>query len=238
MLAMEILGGAEGEDAKAFTWRLPSPRKTKLNKYRLGYVIDDVMCRVSSEIKAPLAKMVKALKEECVEVVEGWPSGVNPMRLFEDYRYIRYASSAASHSSAQISELLKAENVSDGSDEYAAVHAYASSVKEFQDALWRRVQAQEAWREYFRNIDAFLIPPSFVPAFPHDHRSPLKSRVLQTPKDRGVHRPALLDQFRHSLWTTRYSHPCGIDSLAVYLSASKYLVLSLRMPLQSMSRGK
>ena len=181
-LAMEILGGLDGEASKAFTWRLPPPRKVKFNEYRLGYVIDDATCRVSSEIKAPLAKMVEALKEEGVEVAEGWPSGIDAKRLFQDYRYIRYSSSAASISSAKIFELLKAENVSDGSDEYAAAHAYASSVKEFQDALWRRAQAQEAWREYFRNIDAFLIPPSFVPAFPHDHRSPMKSRVLQTPE--------------------------------------------------------
>jgi len=181
-LAMEVLGGADGEAAKAFTWRLPPPRRAKLAEYRLGYVIDDPLCRISSEVKAPLAKMVEALKEEGVELVEGWPSGVDPKRLFEDYRYIRYASGAGSLSGAQIYELLKTEKVSDGSDEYAAAHAYASSVKEFQDALWRRAQAQEAWREYFRGVDAFLIPPAFVPAFPHDHRTPLKSRVLQTPE--------------------------------------------------------
>ncbi|MCX6649000.1 MAG: amidase family protein [Candidatus Bathyarchaeota archaeon] len=181
-LAMDILGGSDGEAAKAFTWSLPPPRKAKLSDYRIGYVIDDQTCRVSSEVKAPLAKMVVALKEEGLEVVEGWPGGVDPKRLFEDYRYIRYASGAGSLSGAQIYELLKEQIVNDGSDEYAAAHAYASSVKEFQDTLWRRAQAQEAWREYFQHIDAFLIPPAFVPAFPHDHRTPLKSRVLHTPE--------------------------------------------------------
>ena len=82
--------------------------------------------------------MVEALKEEGVELAEGWPKGIDPKRLFEDYRYIRYASGAGSLSGAQINDLLKAEKVNDGSDEYAAAHAYASSVKEFQDALWRR----------------------------------------------------------------------------------------------------
>lgn len=181
-LAMEILGGADGETAKAFTWRLLPPRRSKLTEYRLGYLIDDPLCRVSSEVKEPLTKMVEALKNAGVEVVEGWPNGIDPKRLFEDYRYIRYASGVASLSGTQIYELLKAERVSDGSDEYAAAHAYVSSVKEFQDALWRRAQAREAWREYFRGVDAFLMPPAFVPAFPHDHRTPLKSRVLQTPE--------------------------------------------------------
>jgi amidase len=181
-LAMEVLGGADGEAAKAFTWKLPAPRRVRLDEYRLGYVLDDPACRVSSEVKAPLAKMVVALKEEGVELAEGWPAGVDPKKLFEDYRYIRYASSAGALSGAQIYERLKAEKVSDGSDAYIAAHAYASSVKEFQDALWRRVQLQEAWREYFRDVDAFLIPPTFVPAFPHNHTKPMRSRVLQTPE--------------------------------------------------------
>jgi hypothetical protein len=92
--------------------------------------------------------------------------GIDPRRLFDDYRYIRFASSAASRSVAQIFDLLKAEKVNDGSDEYAAAHAYASSVKDFEDALWRRELAREAWRDYFGAFDAFLIPPAFVPAFP------------------------------------------------------------------------
>jgi amidase len=89
---------------------------------------------------------------------------------------------AASRSGTQINELLKTEKVNDGSDEYAAAHAYASSVKEFEDALWRREQAREAWCDYFGVYDAFLIPPAFVPAFPHDHRMPMKVRVLDTPE--------------------------------------------------------
>jgi amidase len=180
-LAMKVLGGADGEASKAFTWKLPAPRRSKLNKYRLGFVLDDPACRVSSEVKAPLSKMIEALKEEGVEAVEGWPTGIDPKRLFDDYRYIRYSSSAGFLRIEEISERLKAEKISDGSDAYVAAHAYASSVKEFQDALWRRVQTQEAWRVYFRGVDAFLIPPAFVPAFPHNHTTPMRSRILQTP---------------------------------------------------------
>lgn len=182
MLAMRILGGPDGEGAKAYTWEMPEPRKKKLDYYTVGYVIDDPACRVSPEVREPLAKMIGALEEGGVEVSEGWPEGIDPRRLFEDYRYIRYASSAASLSGERIGELLRAEGVSDGSDEYAAAHAYASTVKEFQDALWRRAQAQEAWRDYFGAFDAFLVPPAFVPAFPHDHVMPLKRRVLSTPE--------------------------------------------------------
>lgn len=182
MLAMKILGGPDGEEAKAYTWEMPEPRKKKLDYYSIGYVIDDPACRVTSEVRALLENMVETLKKAGVEIAEGWPKGIDPRRLFDDYRYIRFASSAASRSVAQIFDLLKAEKVNDGSDEYAAAHAYASSVKDFEDALWRRELAREAWRDYFGAFDAFLIPPAFVPAFPHDHRMPLKARVLNTPE--------------------------------------------------------
>jgi amidase len=179
-IAMSILGGPDGDMAKGFSWAMPRPRKVKLEEYRLGFVIDDPRCRLSSEVKTLLVEMLKTLRKDGLDVVEGWPKDVDPQRLFEDYRYLRYASSAGSMSTAQIQELLRGEMVDDDSDEYAAAHAYASTVKEFQDAIWRRVQAQEAWREYFKGMDAFLIPVSYVSAFPHDHKMPLKSRIIQT----------------------------------------------------------
>ena len=181
-LAMKILGGAEDGLEKAFKWSLPSPRKKKLADYRLGYVVDEPLCQISSEVKAPLDIMLLKLKELGLVLSEGWPEGIDPKKLFEDYRYFRFASGVSSLNGAQIYELLKTQSVNDSSDEYVAAHAYASTVKEFQDAIWRRAQAQEVWRDYFRDFDAFLMPTAFVPAFPHDHRMPLKSRVLQTPE--------------------------------------------------------
>jgi amidase len=181
-LAMDILAGPDGGFEKAFKWSPMPPRRKRVEDYRLGYVLDDPLCRVSSDVKNPLEQMLAGLRESGVALSEGWPEGVDPKILFENYRYFRYASSAGSFSGVQIDEMLKAQSVDDGSDEYAAAQAYASTVKEFQDALWRRTQAREAWREYFRGIDAFLIPVAFVPAFPHDHYMPLKRRVLQTPE--------------------------------------------------------
>jgi len=181
-LAMNVLGGADGGLEKAFEWKLPSPRRRRITEYRLGYMIDDPLCSVSSEVKEPLEETLRSLTEAGVALSEDWPGGIDPKRLFEDYRYIRYASGAGSLSGDKIFELLRSQEVNDGSDEYSAAHAYASTVKEFQDALWRRTQAQEAWRDYFRGIDAFLLPVAFVPAFPHDQGMPLKSRVIKTPE--------------------------------------------------------
>jgi amidase len=181
-LAMEVLGGPDGGLEKVFTWRLSSPRRSRLSDYRLGYIIDDPLCRTSSEVKEPLERMVKVLKGESVDMVAGWPSGIEPKKLFDDYRYLRYASGAGGLNGDQIYERLRMETVNDGSDEYTAAHAYASTVKEFQDSMARTALAKEAWLDYFGGVDALLVPVAFVPAFPHDHITPLKSRIIQTPE--------------------------------------------------------
>src|SRR5713101_8400716 len=38
-LALNVLGGANGDDAKAWTWKMPAPRHTRLEDFRIGYVL-------------------------------------------------------------------------------------------------------------------------------------------------------------------------------------------------------
>jgi amidase len=42
--------------------------------------------------------------------------------------------------------------------------------------------ARALWQEYFKTHDAFLLPVSFLPAFPHDHSHPFWNRRLPTPE--------------------------------------------------------
>ncbi len=51
----------------------------------------------------------------------------------------------------------------------------------WQQQNFRRLAFRAAWQEYFRNIDAFLLPALPVPAFPHDH-SEISTRTLATPE--------------------------------------------------------
>ena len=44
----------------------------------------------------------------------------------------------------------------------------------------QRIQAQDAWQQFYKRYDAILMPINFVPAFPHDHSEPMMLRVLDT----------------------------------------------------------
>src|SRR5947209_3018139 len=51
-LALNVLGGANGDDAKAWSWRMPAPRHARLEDFRIGYVLDDAIAPVASDIGA------------------------------------------------------------------------------------------------------------------------------------------------------------------------------------------
>jgi amidase len=46
--------------------------------------------------------------------------------------------------------------------------------------IWGLYAVRGAWETYFQDIDVFISPVDFVPAFPHDHTN--GARQLQTPE--------------------------------------------------------
>jgi amidase len=56
-----------------------------------------------------------------------------------------------------------------------------ATLSEVTDHESRRVAACAAWNRYFDDIDVFLCPVNFTPAFPHDAR-PLEERTITTPE--------------------------------------------------------
>src|SRR5437016_9729828 len=49
-LALTAIGGPNGDEAKAWSWRMPAPRQKRLSDFRIGYVIDDEFCPVASHV--------------------------------------------------------------------------------------------------------------------------------------------------------------------------------------------
>ena len=77
-LVLEVLGGPDPEEAIAYSWSLPPARRTRLTDYRLGYVVDDPLCPISSDVKDVILKAIDALHEVGVHLEEGWPTDVDP----------------------------------------------------------------------------------------------------------------------------------------------------------------
>ena len=50
-VALSVLGGPTAIDAKAWSWRSPASRHTRLKAFRIGYVMDDETAPVSSDVR-------------------------------------------------------------------------------------------------------------------------------------------------------------------------------------------
>src|SRR6266508_195958 len=156
--ALRVTGGPEGQAAKAWSWALSPPRHRRLEEFRVGVVLDHPHAPVSSEVTAPLSNAVDALARAGATVVEGWPDGVDPVSNYESFGFhvqLFFAFQQPGEDFATLSEVVDHET--------------------------RRMAARAAWNRYYDDIDVFLCPVNFTPAFPHDGR-PFEARTIATPE--------------------------------------------------------
>jgi len=180
--ALEVLGGPTAEDAIAYRWALPPARGTRLSDYRLGFVLDDSRCALSSDVKKVLAETIERFRKAGARLEEGWPKGVDPGAQFETYHYLLDSFFAFRLRDDQEEEMRKRAANQDGSHEAFEARVMTAPHKYYQAAVRQRMAARAVWQDYFRTHDAFLLPTAFVPAFPHDHSQPMEKRTLATPE--------------------------------------------------------
>ena len=180
-LALNIIGGPDPDDAIAYNWTLPPARGTRLSDYRVGFVMDDPLCPVNSNVKDVLFQAVKALRTSGLDLEEGWPPGVNPSDQYNTYLFLLYSTYSYQLPDENFEEFREQAARQDGSYDAKIAQAWTAPHKYFQSASRARVTARAVWQEYFITHDVFLLPTVFIPAFPHDHSEPFGERRLITP---------------------------------------------------------
>jgi amidase len=180
-VAMELLGGPDEAEARAYRWALPAARRARLRDYRIGYVLDHPRCAVSPEVGEPLAAAVEALRKAGATLEEGWPPGVNVEEQYDTYYFLLAALYTPPARDEQLDELRRLAANQDGSYRAKWAAALIAPIREYRVMDGRRRAARAIWQAYFRTHDAFLLPTAFVPAFPHDQNPKWFERVLATP---------------------------------------------------------
>jgi amidase len=148
------LAATAGPEDPAYSWSLPPPRAARLEEFRVGFANE----QVSSEVGAVLSDAADALASAGVKIVEGWPEGIDAAAEAEAFDYhvqLFVALAEPGGSFDRLSELIEYEQ--------------------------QRMAARTAWGRYFDDIDVFLCPVNFTPAFPHDP-SPFEERMVPTPE--------------------------------------------------------
>lgn len=155
---LQVTAGPEAPAAKAYAWTLSPPRHKRPEHFRVGVVLDHEYAPVSSEVTTLLSNAVDALTRVGATVVAGWPDGIDPVQDYESFGFHVQLFFAFQEPGEPFARL-----------------------PEFIDQEIRRMSARAAWRRYFDDIDVFLCPTNFTPAFPHDRR-PFAERSITTPE--------------------------------------------------------
>jgi amidase len=158
--ALIATAGPDSPAVASYSWRLAASRHRRLRDYRVGVVLDDPGCPVSTEITGVLSHLADRLSAAGVTVTEGWPEGVEPAAVSESFGY-----------HVQLFLTLQ------GAGDPAALGPMAALVEHEN----HRTAVRAAWQRYFSDVDVFLCPVTFTPAFPHDQR-PFAERTIDTPE--------------------------------------------------------
>ncbi len=190
-LAFNTIGGPNGDEAKAWNCCLPSPRQKRLNDFRIGYVIDDELAPVASDVGELYENVLAELSRAGAKLERGWPPGLDPQAQLNTYLYLLFAFLGAEVSNDQL-EKQRARFEKNPADISAAatVEPHGRWLRETR----RRLGFRAIWQKYFESHDVFLFPAGFSAAFPHDHSQPIEQRVIEIPEGK-------LPYLNTPLWT-------------------------------------
>jgi amidase len=160
-VALDVLAGPNGQDARAWSWQMPAPRHTRLKDFRVGYVVEDPIAPIASDVRAAYETLLSALSKTGAKLQPGWPDGVDVRAAAETYGY-----------------LLMSFVTADLTGKKASTYDHAEWLRE----TIQRLAFRSLWQKYFDSYDVFLLPASFTTAFPHDHSQPIEKRVVKTPE--------------------------------------------------------
>ena len=240
-MELEILAGPTPEDAVAYRWSLPRPRKTRLKDYKIGYVTNDPFCPVHPEIQSVVSGTVEALRREGVKLREGWPEGI----IFGDVFKIYFKLMAAyvSQSPFFTDELINAMKLfydrPYGDTQRQYVEGLTISHKDWVALGAMRLLSRLAWQKYFKDYDAFLMPANCMPAFAHNHGHEFWGRVLESSDSPKYYveafkwiSPATLSGCPVTLipaGRTTANLPVGIQIMGPYMEDGTTLDLAMKM---------
>jgi amidase len=176
-LALDAIGGPDGDAAKAWQWRMPAPRRTNLKDFRIGYVLNDDFAPVSSDIGELYERTIEELGRAGAQLERGWPEGLHPKAQLTTYQYLLLAFVSADTGRERLEKLR--EQYRRNPDDVFAAAAVEPHGRWLHETV-NRLRVRAIWQKYFESHDVFLCPAGISTAVSHDHSQPIEKRTIQT----------------------------------------------------------
>lgn len=182
LAVLQIIGGPDSPENVAYSWNMPSSRAKDLKDFRIGYVLDDNNCPVSSEIRPRMVEAISAFRSAGAQLTEGWPKDMNPLEHYHLYSQLLGAFFGSTDEEDQFNQIREGLTKDPQTQSDFFMKGQYGSHNDYLTADSKRLQIREKWQIFFRDYDAFLLPCSFVPAFPHIAEQSWAKRKLETPE--------------------------------------------------------
>jgi amidase len=187
-LALDILAGPAGDAAVGWRLELPASRGASLRELRLAVWLDDPAYPVQREVGDVLASAVDALAKAGARISAARPDVVLP-EVVRTYTQLLYPVILAAMPQKRFDDLaMLAKSLPANEDGPLARTARFVTLRhrDWLAANERREFLRALMADYFREVDALLMPVAVAPAIPHDHSEPFADRVIRA---NGTTRP-------------------------------------------------
>jgi amidase len=177
-MALDVLAGPSGHAAAGWRLELPAPRGTTLRDFRLAVWLDDPAYPVEADVGTVLESAVSRLEEAGAQLADARPPVALP-DVVATYVRLLYPVILAAIPQSRFDALAALPLEDEGPVTNTARFATLRH-RDWLQANEQREQLRAVMADYFREVDALLMPVAVVPAIPHDHSEPFADRVIST----------------------------------------------------------
>jgi amidase len=180
-LALDVLAGAHGHQAAGWRLDLPEARATALRDLRLAAWLDDPAYPVESDSRDVLGHAVGELRAAGARVADTRPDVELPeaVRVYQQLLYPILLGTMAQESFDGFVALASQLPTDDDGVLARSVRFATLRHRDWLFAHEQRERIRAVMADFFRDVDALLMPVTVVPAIPHDHSEPFTDRVIR-----------------------------------------------------------
>jgi amidase len=154
-LALNVIAGPAGDDAKAYRLQLPAPRHARLGDYRVLVVTDHPLCETDDEVRAVVEAAADEMRRAGAKVERSSSLLPDLGQAHVNYQSMLMTSMSRNRPGA----------------EPISAHAW-------MDLIVAQHSLRREWAALFDSFDVVLAPPFGVAAFPHDDQDDWSRRRL------------------------------------------------------------
>lgn len=174
-LGLRILAGPDEIEAGGQRIVLPAPKKTRLDEFRIGIVIDHPTAPVEREVGALLQRLADFLARRKVRVSDRARPDIDLDEVHRTFDVLlRSATSVRvdDEERARFRQALDALPPGADSKQIRMMRGNTLSHRDWLLLDERRQRMRWKWRDYFKDYDLLLCPVLCTAAFPHDPTPP------------------------------------------------------------------